>query len=634
MEKVAGLISKVSDAFAYIAGAATLCMLALILGEIFCRTFLNTSLLLTVEISGWLLVFISFVGAGWTLKEGGHVQVKMLSSHLPLRRQHLVEICIGVVALVYFSWLALRIGQAFVAYFLTRETTSTIFQMPVWWAWAPMFIGTIVFALQSAGLIIQNIVLLDGSESDEPVATMLGANLWLFLLLGMLLCGLLALSIIAPPDSWQLVLAIIFILIFALIGSSLWISVSLMITGTLALVLFTSVPVGKLVPLIAFSANDSFILACLPLFIFMGEMLYFSGASEHLYSGISLLAERIPGGLLHSNILACTMFAAISGSSPVTTATIGSIAIPELEKRGYSRRMALGSLAGAGTLGLLIPPSTVLIVYGAITNQSIGQLFIGGVLPGLVISALFLLYIGIVSLRDPSLAPTIRREYSLKEMMKGTAKVLPVVGVMGLVLGLIYLGITTPTEAGAIGALCAVVLTALYKNLNWHVMRQSLFATIRTTCMIMFILTGAFILSSAIAYIGIPQALADSIAALNVSKWVIFAILCFIYLGLGSLFEGASMMVLTLPIVFPLMLKLGFDPIWFGIVITILIEAAQITPPVGFNLYVIQNISGEAIGNIVRYSFPFFLILILGILILALFPEIALFLPKIMIRTG
>jgi len=499
--------------------------------------------------------------------------------------------------------------------------------MPVWWAWVSLCVGAAILTIQFVGVLLEGVVSLKrlGYErvwtSLAPillVAACLGVGIWIYN------------SLDVTGLSWGIILLTSLLMVFALIGSSLWISMSLALAGMLALSIFTSYPVEHMLPQIAFSSISNFILVAVPLFIFMGELLYRSGASSTLYTGVSTWAEKVPGRLLHSNIVACTIFAAISGSSAVTCATIGSVAVPELEKRSYDRRIAIGSLAGAGTLGLLIPPSIMMIVYGALTASSIGQLFAAGIIPGLMIAVLFMIYIGVAALRQPLIAPP-SQAFTWRQRIMGIVQMIPMGSIIMLVLGLIYLGITTPTEAAAIGSACAILMAAAYRKLTLPIIRQVMFATIRTTCMCLFIYIGASVLSSAMAYLLIPQALATFITAAHITKYTIFAFICFIYILMGCLLEGFSMMVLTLPIIFPLILELGFDPIWFGIVVVMLIEVAQITPPIGINLFVLQTITGEQIGTIVKSSIPFFLILLLAIVIITLFPNIALWLPSMMI---
>lgn len=427
--------------------------------------------------------------------------------------------------------------------------------------------------------------------------------------------------------STGMMLLIILGIVFSLILSSTWVFLSLALTGVFGFLFFSGYSVWTIVPQLAFTTNESFVLTCLPLFVLMGELLLHSGASKNLYSGLKPWVEPIPGKLLHSNILACTIFAAVSGSSAVTVATIGSIAVPELEKLGYNKGPALGSLAGAGTLGLLIPPSIVMIVYGAITGQSVARLFAAGIFPGLLIALLFMIYVVVMSVLRPSIAPPSLTEQSFKEKIIGTIKILPIIALICLVLGIIYLGIATPTEAGAIGAFGALVIVLTHGNMSWLVLKEASFATLKTTCMVMFIVIGASILSSCLAYLKIPQDLMKYLVAIGLSKWVIFSIFCLIYIGLGCLFDGISMMLLTLPIIYPVIVGLGYNPIWFGVVLVVLIETAQITPPVGFNLYVLKNISGEGIGMIVKNSIPFFFLMLIGLIILCFLPQIALWLP-------
>ena len=424
-----------------------------------------------------------------------------------------------------------------------------------------------------------------------------------------------------------MMLLIILGIVFSLILSSTWVFLSLALTGVFGFLFFSGYSVWTIVPQLAFTTNESFVLTCLPLFVLMGELLLHSGASKNLYSGLKPWVEPIPGKLLHSNILACTIFAAVSGSSAVTVATIGSIAVPELEKLGYNKGTALGSLAGAGTLGLLIPPSIVMIVYGAITGQSVARLFAAGIFPGLLIALLFMIYVVVMSVLRPSIAPASLTEQSFKEKIIGTIKILPIIALICLVLGIIYLGIATPTEAGAIGAFGALVIVLTHGNMSWLVLKEASFTTLKTTCMVMFIVIGASILSSCLAYLKIPQDLMKYLVAIGLSKWVIFSIFCLIYIGLGCLFDGISMMLLTLPIIYPVIVGLGYNPIWFGVVLVVLIETAQITPPVGFNLYVLKNISGESIGMIVKNSIPFFFLMLIGLIILCFLPQIALWLP-------
>ena len=429
-----------------------------------------------------------------------------------------------------------------------------------------------------------------------------------------------------------LLLIIVMLFMFIFLGSGLWMGVSLGIAGALSLLIFTSYPLGDIVAKVSFSANESFILVAVPFFVLMGELLLHSGISQRLYNGITPWISGIPGKLLHTNVVVSSLFAAMVGTSAAPTAAVGAIAIPELKQRGYDPNISVGTLAGAGTLGLLIPPSSPMIIYGAMVGDSVGQLFIAGLIPGLILALLFMSYIAIVSILRPSLVPVEDKRYSWKERLKALNQVLPAFFVIASVLGLIYGGVVTPTESAAIGVLAALFVCLIYKTLNWKMVKASLLATVRITCMIMFIITGASILRTAVAYLRIPNELVSLVVSLHLSPYIVLTAIILVYLFLGCLFDAVSMLVLTLPIVHPLIITLGFDSIWFAVIVVILIEAAQITPPLGFNLFVLEKISGTPVFTIAKYSIPFLLIMLFLIVILTIFPEIATWLPSTMIK--
>ena len=432
-------------------------------------------------------------------------------------------------------------------------------------------------------------------------------------------------------NEFQLVILVFGTLLLFLL-SGVWIGVGIGMAGVITMLTFTHYPVGKMVASLTMGSLNSFVLVCLPGFILMGEILFRSGASKDLYSSISPWVVRIPGKLLHSNIISCTLFAALSGSSAATAATIGTVAVPELKRLGYQPGMVAGSLAGAGTLGLLIPPSIALIVYGVITNNSIGQLYMAGFFPGFMLALLFVLYIVIFALLRPNLVPQDDLSYTWKDRFLGLLKILPTAGLIFLVLGLIYLGVSTPTEAAMIGVAGAVLTSVFYRTFTIKMIRESMMGTIRTSCMLFLIMMMATILSSTVAYLKIPTGLARIVTEAGLSPGVLFVMVSILYIALGCFFDGMSIMLLTLPIIYPLMVsQMQFNPIWFGVILTILIEVAQVTPPVGFNLYVIQHVSGQPITTVARYSLPFMAILILGVVLLYFFPEIALYLPRRMV---
>ncbi len=427
------------------------------------------------------------------------------------------------------------------------------------------------------------------------------------------------------------VIAVVLGSIFLLLGAGVWIAISLAIAGIIGIYFFTGIPPGKVLGMIAWNTNNSWALTCLPLFVFMGEILYRTRLSEQLFDGLAPWIYRLPGKLLHTNVLACTMFAAVSGSSAATTATIGRVTLAEFKKLNYDLPLSIGSLAGAGTLGFLIPPSIIMIVYGVLAEVSIGKLFIAGVLPGLMVAGIYMIYIMIRALINPNLTPSVVMEYGWKDRLRSIPKIMPIVFLIAVVLGSIYAGWATPTEAAACGVGGALLIAAVSRTLNWETFTESLMAATRTTCMICFIVTGAAFLSVAFGYLGIPRQLAELIASLELSPYALLITLAVFYIILGCLLDGISMVVMTLPIVLPLITGAGFDPLWFGIFVVLMVELAMITPPVGFNLFVIQGLTGHEIGFIARHSLPFFFLMILATAILAISPEIALWLPRLMI---
>lgn len=365
----------------------------------------------------------------------------------------------------------------------------------------------------------------------------------------------------------------------------------------------------------------------LPLFILMGEILYRSKISENLFKGLSPWISFLPGRLIHVNVVASSLFAAVSGSSAATTATVGKITLPELSKRNYDRSLSLGTLAGAGTLGFLIPPSMMMIVYGIVANVSIGQLFIAGIIPGLILAAALSGYIIIRCLINPSLAADEGNGYSWTDRLKTLPLILPVLILIVLVLGSIYTGWATPTEAAAVGVLGALAFAVLSRTLTKSVFMEVILGTVKTSTMIMLIVAGASYLSVTVGYLGIPGKLTAYIGSLGLSSFQLIIILTIMYVILGCLLDGFSMIVMSLPLALPLIVAAGFDPLWFGIYLVLMIEVAQITPPVGFNLFVINGLVEEDILKIAYYALPSFLIILLLVAIFTIYPEIILWLP-------
>ncbi len=421
-------------------------------------------------------------------------------------------------------------------------------------------------------------------------------------------------------------------LLVLFLGGSVWIFISLSLVGFGSFYFFTDLPFVSILANIFWNNTSGSAMMALPLFVFMGEILFRSKISENLFNGLCPWMDSVPGRLLHVNIFACTLFAAVSGSSAATTVTVGKITIPELTRRGYDKSLLIGSLAGSGTLGFLIPPSMMMLVYGIIAEVSIGKLFIAGFIPGLILASMFSGYIIVKSVRNPDLAPADKTHYSWRERIKAIPLLAPVVILVFIVLGSIYAGWATPTEAAAVGVTGALVFAFLTRSLNWVVFKTALIGSVKTSCMIMAIVCGAAYLSVAVGYLGITRSLTQYVASLGLSPYILILILSIMYIGLGCLVDGFSMIVMTSPIALPLVQVAGFDPIWFGIYLVLMIQLAQITPPVGFNLFVINNLTKDDLWNIAKDAFPFFIILSIGVALITIFPQIALYLPGLMIK--
>lgn len=381
-------------------------------------------------------------------------------------------------------------------------------------------------------------------------------------------------------------------------------------------------------PFVAFDFANNFILTAIPLFILMGEVLVRCGLSDMLYRGTSKWLAWAPGGLFHVNIGSCAMFAAISGSSPATAATIGTVAVPALGKRGYDARLTVGSLAAGGTLGILIPPSINLIVYGAITGASVARLFAGGMLPGIMLSSMFMIYIAVRVIKNPALAP--RESFTFRALPSSFFDLWPIIVIMGLVLGGIFSGIFTPTEAAAIGATSAIMIALCRGKLTWRILIDALDGTVTVTSMVLVIVVGASIVASLLAFLGLPRQLATFVLEANLPNWAILALIYLLYIFLGCFMDGLSAMLMTLPAIIPLIGLLGFEVIWFGVILVILTEIGLLTPPVGANIFVIKAISGKSLQDVFIGSAPFFLIMMLALTIVTIFPEIITWLPTVM----
>ena len=426
----------------------------------------------------------------------------------------------------------------------------------------------------------------------------------------------------------EIFLTIFFIsLLLFLLGSGVWVALSMIAVSAIGMMLFTTRPVGDAMATTIWGTSSSWTLTALPLFVWMGEILFRTKLSENLFKGLSPWLSKLPGGLIHVNVVGCGLFAAISGSSAATVATVGKMSIPELRKRKDPEKILLGSLAGSGTLGFLIPPSIILLSYGVTIEDSIAKLFMAGILPGIMLAVIFMLYVVIWSIINKKQMPIISENFSFLEKIKKSKQLLPVVLLITAVIGSIYTGIATATEAASLGVVGALILSLFQGTLNKDSFKLSLLGATKTSCMIAFILAGSTFLSLAMGFTGLPRNLAIWIQELNLSPYMLIFILTIFYIILGMFLDGISAVVLTMAIIEPMIRQAGFDMIWFGIYLVIVVEMAQITPPVGFNLFVLQGMANKDMSFIAKSAFPLFLLMILAVIIIIIFPEIALWLP-------
>ena len=425
----------------------------------------------------------------------------------------------------------------------------------------------------------------------------------------------------------------LFAILFALLAGGLWIGLTLALTATVLLAIFRSIPLDKLLPQYAWNILTTQELLALPLFILMGELLFRTRLSRSLFQGLAPWAGLLPGRLLHVNVIGCTIFAAISGSSAATTQVIGRMSLNELLRRGYSRDIAIGSLAGAGTLGFLLPPSNIMIIYGVLGDVSILKLFTAGVLPGVLLAGTFMAWVMLHSTLNRTLVPEAEAKLALvpwRERFAALKDLAPALFLIACVLGSMYGGLATPSEAAAVGVLGAALVAWGQRSLSRQVMRDVVIGSVVTCSMIALIVLGASILGNAAALLGIPQSVAAFVKGLGLSPFMLIVVLIGFYLVLGCFLDGFSMIVMTLPIVLPIVKASGFDDIWFGIFLVLAVELSQITPPVGFNLFVIQGLTGDGLGYIARVTLPYLIIMVGFVLLLTLFPGIVTILPRLL----
>lgn len=428
-------------------------------------------------------------------------------------------------------------------------------------------------------------------------------------------------------DNMLLVGAVLLALMLVLLASGLWIAMTLAFCGWVGQAFFIDTQPGKNLFSAFWESNASWELAALPLFIWMGEILFRSKLSEEMFEGLRPWLNRVPGRLMHTTILGCGIFGSVSGSSAATCATISKVALPELRRRGYDENLAIGSLATAGTLGILIPPSITMVVYAVAADASIIRIFLAGFLPGFLLMALFSGYIMWWSLRHPDRVPAADPPTTFLEKIRLSGNLIPCSALIVFIVWVLVAGWATATECAAYGVLGALALAAWSRSLTWPSFKEGLMGATRTSCMIMFILAGAAFLTKTMAFTGIPRALAEWVTAMQLSPFALIAALTVVYLVLGTALDGISMIVLTSAVVLPMIQKAGFDLVWFGIFIVLLVEIAEVTPPVGFNLFVLQNMTGKDSNTIARAAIPFFVCLVLCIGLITVFPAIVTWLP-------
>jgi C4-dicarboxylate transporter, DctM subunit len=418
------------------------------------------------------------------------------------------------------------------------------------------------------------------------------------------------------------------------LSAGVWIFASLILVSIISLTIILGYPLDRIGAIMIsrfHQASGTWEIACIPMFMWMGEIVVRTDIAQRLFRGLSPLVNNLPGRLLHTNVAGCAIFAAVSGSSTATTATIGKINLGELQKRGYDTDLSLGSLAGAGSFGLMIPPSIIFIIYGVLSEQSIAKLFLAGVFPGLLLAGLYSLYIIVRSLINPNIAPKLDQKYTLKDYANCFILMLPILILIVVVLGSIYTGIATPTEAAAVGVVVALVMVSFMGQMTKKIFWGSITGALETSCMVCTLLAAAAFLSTGMGLLHIPQDISTAIGSFDLSPYQLLTVLAIFYILLGFFLDGISITIMSLPICLPLIISAGFSPIWFGVFLVTMTELAMITPPVGFNLFVIQGMSGYSIGKVAKAAIPFFFLMVLGVVIISIYPKIATWLPELIL---
>ncbi|GAA4228562.1 tripartite ATP-independent transporter DctM subunit [Sagittula marina] len=583
--------------------------------------------------AGYAMAAASFLALADTFRHNEHIRVGMVIERSGRWRRGFEIWCytVGAVIALFFAWYAVE--TPFLSHKI-NDVSQGQDGTPLWIPQLAMAAGAVLLAIAMLDSLL-SILFRDGLGVDAPTKPMLQdalksikPRLMLFALSALVIYAAVTLMTGFDRDAVGLKIGVFLFVLFFLLGSGLWVGLALMGVAYMGMIGFTPRNPGSSMSITVWTSASSWTLTSLPLFIWMGEILYRTRLSEDMFKGLAPWLARFPGGLLHSNVVGCTVFAAVSGSSAATLTTVGKMSIPELRKRGYPEFMIVGTLAGAATLGLMIPPSLTLIVYGVTVQQSVTSLFMAGVIPGIVLATMFMAYIAIWSMIRKDQAPDPEPDTTFTEKLRTSTLLIPVIALIAIVIGSMYLGIATATEAAAFGVIGALVLAAMQGSLDWEAFRQSLTGATRTSAMIALILMGASFLTLAMGFTGVPRALAEVISAWNLSPVALIAALTVFYIIIGMFLDGISAVVLTMAIIEPMIRAAGIDLIWFGIFIVVVVEMAQITPPVGFNLFVLQGMTRHDMSYIARTAIPMFLIMVVMVGILVAFPGLATWLPE------
>jgi tripartite ATP-independent transporter DctM subunit len=587
------------------------------------------------QYAGYAMAATSFLAMAYTFNHKAHIRVGLFVTKSGRYRRAMEIWCYTLASMsaLFLAWFAVKAT-------LLSARINDISQgqdaTPLWIPQTFMAIGAVIFAVavvdNLARIVFTNFQGVDAADnatdwsdvllkSKASRAIMVGAVLLVVYVAMQAMTGF-------DRDAVALKIGIFLFVMFFLLGSGIWVGLALLGVAYIGMIGFTSRNPGNAMIITVWTSSSSWTLTALPLFIWMGEILYRTRLSEDMFKGLAPWLSRIPGGLLHTNVVGCTVFAAVSGSSAATLTTVGKMSIPELQKRGYPEFMTIGTLAGAATLGLMIPPSLTLIVYGVTVKESITKLFMAGVIPGLVLAGMFMLYIVAWYYLRPSERPEPEPKVGFVAALKNSTLLIPVIALVVVVIGSMYGGYATPTEAAAFGVVGALVLALLQGSLNKATFVESLLGATRTSAMIALILMGAAFLSLSMGFTGLPRALAAWIAEFNLSPIALIAALTVFYIIIGMFLDGISAVVLTMAIIEPMIRAAGIDLIWFGIFIVVVVEMAQITPPIGFNLFVLQSMTKHDIAYIAKTAIPMFLIMVLMVVILVAFPQLATWLPE------